>query len=718
MKSMKKALVACALSTVLCVTALVGTTFAWFTDSITNKGNKIQSGTLNIEATAFDLGAGGTSVTISGVNDGNPFTFEAAGSDLRTSEEAIIDESGWEPGMTSAKLLEVRNEGSLAAKVKLDFTIGGELTDALWYDFIQVEDGAVTGSFTQRDMATLPELAETVTFTLAPKDAVSGDTSVSFVLVYGMKESAGNEYQGKSFTADVAILATQAPYETDGFDDADYDADAEYAYSASSAQEVADLFAQGKDVVINDAFNVTGPITLGNAADVSVDLNGKTITSNGDTTGDGVFKVNYASAQLTLNGSGTVDGDSKGSNDYNFAVWAVNGKIIVNDGYYTNATVTPNPEEPDSNHFDLIYASDGEIEINGGKFKCVTPAWTLNVKDDLDGKITVKGGMFYKFDPVKVAAATSHDDNNEATSTWYVGADEVIVPKGYVSVRCNEDGTPNAAGDWYKVIFNGPAAISDETELAEAFAVGGSIMIAQDMMLTQALTVTADLELSLGGTITLDVPANTRGSAQQYAIEVAEGRTLTITGDSGEIKMSDKGEDTATYCIRNRGTLVMKGVTVSNIATGKNAIHNYGAMSMEDCVVKAAYRGIYSYGETAVIESMVNCTVSVEGSGPDSAIYLSNSKIGRMEGCTITATTTGSLSVYAINMSGSKNTQAIENIEDSTFDGALTISGKGITVASGTFKNTGMTLSEFQKFVPSAIEEGSDSGIYVVTKVN
>ena len=39
------------------------------------------------------------------------------------------------------------------------------------------------------------------------------------------------------------------------------------------------------------------------------------------------------------------------------------------------------------------------IEINGGTFKAVTPANTLNCKDGSNAKITVKGGSFYKYDP-------------------------------------------------------------------------------------------------------------------------------------------------------------------------------------------------------------------------------------------------------------------------------------------------------------------------------
>ena len=78
---------------------------------------------------------------------------------------------------------------------------------------------------------------------------------------------------------------------------------------------------------------------------------------------------------------------------------------------------------------DLIYATDSAtIEINGGTFKAVTPANTLNVldKDRGKAKIIVKGGSFYKYDP-------SHPTSEN----------EVFVADGYKVVQ---------EGDWYKVV--------------------------------------------------------------------------------------------------------------------------------------------------------------------------------------------------------------------------------------------------------------------------
>ncbi|MBE6792802.1 MAG: hypothetical protein E7534_04805, partial [Ruminococcaceae bacterium] len=48
-KRTKRALVSSALALLLCFTMLLGTTYAWFTDSVTTVNNKIVAGNLDIE---------------------------------------------------------------------------------------------------------------------------------------------------------------------------------------------------------------------------------------------------------------------------------------------------------------------------------------------------------------------------------------------------------------------------------------------------------------------------------------------------------------------------------------------------------------------------------------------------------------------------------------------------------------------------------------------
>ena len=230
MKSTRKSLLASGLALLASVALLAGTTFAWFTDSVTNSGNKIQAGSLKINAYAFDLAADGTdSFTIEGVNGGEAFAFEATPQDLKKDTSPIINDKLFEPGKSNAKLLKVENAGTLAAKIKLDFTVNdGGLMDALWFDFVRVEKGEVKGEFTRRPMNELETIADGLELPLLK------DENVQFILVYGMDESAGNTFMNKTFTADVTILAAQYTEEKDGFGNDRYDAAARYAWDGVS----------------------------------------------------------------------------------------------------------------------------------------------------------------------------------------------------------------------------------------------------------------------------------------------------------------------------------------------------------------------------------------------------------------------------------------------------------------------------------------------------
>ena len=274
MNKTKKSLLFSGLALMMSALLLAGTTFAWFTDSVTNKGNVITSGNLSIEAVAYDLSMGNDasqSYQIEGINNGEKFFFESNGQNLKEDTTAIISEDLWEPGVSNAKLLTVTNTGSLATNVQVKFDVkDGGLMNALWFDFINVENG----QFTKRPMSQLAALGDATTVTLEAKE------SVSFILVYGMDEEAGNEYQGKDFSADVKIVATQATVEKDGFNNDQYDADAtgDYAdYNVTTEEELNKALEDAQDgdvIALSSDMKVTGTITVDKA--VTIDGNGAT----------------------------------------------------------------------------------------------------------------------------------------------------------------------------------------------------------------------------------------------------------------------------------------------------------------------------------------------------------------------------------------------------------------------------------------------------------
>ena len=178
------------------------------------------------------------------------------------------------------------------------------------------------------------------------------------------------------------------------------------------AVEKGGICAVDKNIELDSTVYITKNLVVDLVANISIP---------NDMVGDGVFCVK--SGTLTLNGNGTIN--SVGDNDYCLALWADGGKIVINGGVYTNVGATD--DSSSDPHFDLLYVKNGGIiEINGGEFKCQTPEWTLNSHDSKVGTIEVKGGKFYKFNPIT--------DANDAT---------VYVAEGYMVVQ---------NGDWYEVV--------------------------------------------------------------------------------------------------------------------------------------------------------------------------------------------------------------------------------------------------------------------------
>ena len=345
MKTTKRSMLVSGLCLLLTAVMLMGSTFAWFTDSVTNTGNVITAGNLSIDAFAYDLGEGGEEVTIPGVNGGNAFTFEKDGQNLKTDTTPILKETNWEPGVSSAKLLTVTNSGSLSANIRLNFAVtDGGLMNALWFDFIQV--GTTQGQFTKRPMSTLNQLAEAMVLTLNPGQ------SVSFVLVYGMEETAGNDYQGKIFSADVTVLATQAPVEEDGFGNSDYDA---VSYVSNEAQ-LREAVAKGGNIVLQQDIGVTQAVAVAEGTTAILDLNGFSISAPEPVNGKSLYPIDNHGTLTIRDGSQNGSGVIKGRGVENLS-----GGVL----YLESGTI----QSIDSNGGGAALWNEGTFYMTGGKLE-------------------------------------------------------------------------------------------------------------------------------------------------------------------------------------------------------------------------------------------------------------------------------------------------------------------------------------------------------------
>ena len=202
-KSTKRALVSSALAILMCVAMLIGTTFAWFTDTASTAVNKIQAGNLEIELQMKD-------------NNGN--WVNAEGKTLPFLVEGKIPAKGtqilWEPGCTYyVPEVRVVNKGNLAVKIEY-------LPEAL----------GVTGKLAEvlEPVFKTPVDANGEEVNIEPEILKPGEASPAWSFGYHMLETAGNEYQNATATGMcLTVVATQATYENDSNGNT-YDENADY----------------------------------------------------------------------------------------------------------------------------------------------------------------------------------------------------------------------------------------------------------------------------------------------------------------------------------------------------------------------------------------------------------------------------------------------------------------------------------------------------------
>lgn len=388
-KNTKRALLTSVLAMAVCLAMLVGSTFAWFTDTATTGVNKIQSGNLDVELEYSKDFAEWKKV------DNTTKVFE--------------DSTEWEPGRTEVVYLRVKNAGNLALKYTLGLgnvyeSRGKNVAGDFYYLSNFVKMGAVeaTAAFENRAAAIGAVDPVADTFKALGEKGVVGATlnsgaAKTYAMVVYMPTEVGNEanpknkdpYWAAKLSFGVSVNASQATVENDSFDNM-YD---------KKAPTVLTKFS-----TLMGTHEITENMQANGRTGAVETLQDAQVTINADV---------YAVYAKSNDGVGAA-----------IAVWADgSSKVIINGGDFRQVGA------PADGNCDLIYASDNaQIEITGGTFKAAQPNRTLNCKDDSpNARITVKGGSFYKYDPSKPT----------------LGDTEVVVADGFKVVQ---------NGDWYDVV--------------------------------------------------------------------------------------------------------------------------------------------------------------------------------------------------------------------------------------------------------------------------
>ena len=353
----KHALWASVTAIALCMAMLVGTTFAWFTDTASTGVNRIEAGNLKIKL---------------------KYSKDMREWKDATADTPLFDDNAlWEPGYTQIAYLKVVNTGSLALKYDVttnsyDKERGKNAAGNLFYidQYLKVGLAETETAFENRSAAIAAisgsekSMAKELRISKDWTVLEAGAESKPFAVVVYMPTTVGNEANNvqswrhpslKGFG--LVVNATQATVESDSFNNT-YDEKAPTITTTIS-------FSSGMHEVTEN-MQANGSFGAVQAEGTAV------FTINAD-----VYAVYANNAAMAVEAGGT-------------------STITINGGDFRQVGV------PDGEPCDLIYATDkSTIVINDGTFKATIPANTLNVLDANRGtaKIIVNGGRFYKYDP-------------------------------------------------------------------------------------------------------------------------------------------------------------------------------------------------------------------------------------------------------------------------------------------------------------------------------
>ena len=461
MKTMttRRTLLMSILSLVMCVAMLIGTTFAWFTDSVTSGRNTIQSGNLDVVLEYWD-------------NDKEEYVEV-------TSETKLFNDAAlWEPGHTEVAYLKVSNAGSLALKYQLNVNVYGETigktkdnTDIKLSDYLvfSVVDKEIASSDDLYTRETAIQAAGNTwglkTYNGETKALEKTNDADYVALIIYMPTSVGNEANHNgvdvpSIELGVNLVATQYNNESDSFGtDFDKDAwgegfkvhDAEDLQSAINAGETYIVLMEDMELtesIVIPASTATTYSLRARSMAICINLNGKTLSA---ATGNAI--INYGSVIIT---NGTVKTETayavlnKGTMTVEEAV--INGGIN-NSGALTVESGTVKTERGGYSH--AIYSNGGSLVINGGTF-IGNGNEVINSNSDV---AEINGGTFRKVDKTSYLLAGANMVINDGTFLAHesnpaahpIRPDVTVnggnfnyqhtnLPEGYSSVK-TEDGT-------------------------------------------------------------------------------------------------------------------------------------------------------------------------------------------------------------------------------------------------------------------------------------
>lgn len=412
MTKTKRAFFSSIMALFVCLSMLIGTTTAWFTDSVTSANSIIYSGSLDVV-----------------LEYKSNWTDEWTTVDENT--KIFKDRAVYEPGYTEVAFLRVSNVGSLALKYLLSLNIANEEGSINVYgdeykisEFLQFGTCVQNESETEFDtmFATRESTIESVELkALCDANAViredapvlpGEDTAQVIAIVLNMPEDLGNEvnkmrgYDAPYLEFGIRLFATQYTHENDSFGDQyDSNVDEPAVHEILNAADFTKAFAEGGQAIIEN-MDLSGENAvygeLAEGKSLALNTNNSIVAKKDDKS---YAIVNYGDLEIT--GNGTITTEFKGSieswgklyiNNLNIDVSGDSYGLHVKDGEaeFNNLTVT-------AERGALNFRGGSKTVINSGSYTYsayydeVKPGWAsgqMVYAVGEDTKVTINGGDF------------------------------------------------------------------------------------------------------------------------------------------------------------------------------------------------------------------------------------------------------------------------------------------------------------------------------------
>ena len=520
LKSKKSALLMSFTSLLICFAMLVGSTFAWFTDTATTGVNQIVSGNLDLEVYHK---TSGTSIELEKINGLTNLFDNVEGSPIR-----------WEPGAKAEETFVIKNEGNLALKYCFAVSYanatktpaGKTLADALTVSTATGEDNFDENRGERKAANTAFEGTQLADFSHA-EYLLPGEYREIKMTIQWVPSANDNDFNvagGLSVDLGINVLATQYTYEKDSFNN-EYDKNAEYdkgdtppadATKVATAADLKNAIANAEDgsyILLTNDIALTSALAVGKA--ITLDLNGKKLSSSNKNT----IKLN-GGANLTV--KDTAEG-GKIANSYSDRADATTVDLYGANTKFTLLSGTVESNEKDDLQTLAISNSKKKactVEIAGG---------TVTVAEGHQNSraIVASNGMTVNISGGAVAGGLYGLDLYAGSNTTITGG----------SVTANAlDGRTDAYGKQYGVHMKGEAALTVGSLAVESVPVVQGIKFESSGVATELPTI----KLVKGNMTSPIYSMETKYNYPLFKLGIVADAPVTFVDDTAQYFLPDE----------------------------------------------------------------------------------------------------------------------------------------------------------------------------------